>query len=255
MARLSKDPNAPAVRLTRSHDGTSGILLHEELSDGLFEEINNVIEANLLLNKGRGKPRFVLGDPIYYRIYAERHHVEENSERLSMLFKTGFLETYSPYLYWALKVPTSEIAEQMKAAASAQHSPQVNALVRLVTLLGPKTTSWLWDLWDKQWKNTQAPDHYWALKEIKNRKDGDRRLAALRVTGKATIVLPGDEETSLDKLLKESADIPNHLTKACIEVFKGNKDFRTPARTLDLLAYGADIQSKASSIEKELGLQ
>ncbi len=255
VARLSKDPNAQAVRLTRSHEGTSGLLLHEELSDGLFEEINNVIDANLLLNKGRGRARFVLGDPIYYRIYAERHHVEENRERLSMLFATGFVETYSPYMYWALKLPVSEVAEQMKLAAAAQHMPQVNALVRLVTLLGPKVSDWLWKMWDREWRNRQAPDHYWSLKAIREKKEGDRRLAALRVTGKATLTIPGHTETTYEKLLKESSEIPNYLTKACVEVFGGSKEFRTAARTLDLLAYGADMQAKSASIEKELGLQ
>jgi len=44
-------------------------MLHEELSDGLFDEINNVIEANTLLSGG--KDAFFLGESIYYRIYAE----------------------------------------------------------------------------------------------------------------------------------------------------------------------------------------
>ncbi len=46
VARLTDDPSAPAVRLTRAPGQSSGVLLHEELSDGLFEEINNVLDAN-----------------------------------------------------------------------------------------------------------------------------------------------------------------------------------------------------------------
>ena len=53
MARITDDPSAPAVRLTRSKDDSSGFFLHEELYDGLFEEINNVLDANDLIAEGR----------------------------------------------------------------------------------------------------------------------------------------------------------------------------------------------------------
>src|SRR5205809_3338838 len=117
VARLSKDPTAPPIRLTRSRDEATGTFLHEELSDGLFEEINNVIDANILLNKGRAQTRFLLGDPIYYRIYSERHHVEQADERFMALFATGFAEFYAPFLFWLLKLPPVHVAELMKLVA------------------------------------------------------------------------------------------------------------------------------------------
>jgi hypothetical protein len=39
VARVTNDPSAPVVRVTRAPSQATGVLLHEELSDGLFEEI------------------------------------------------------------------------------------------------------------------------------------------------------------------------------------------------------------------------
>ena len=54
IARLTRDANAPAVRVTRVPAQSSGVLLHEELSDGLFDEINNVLDANGTLGRQFG---------------------------------------------------------------------------------------------------------------------------------------------------------------------------------------------------------
>jgi Putative DNA-binding domain len=81
--RLSKAPAAPAMRVTRKAGESSGTLVHEELSDDLFSEINNVLSANLLLTEGR--PHFSFGPEIYYRIYSERQRVETSVEAVSRL--------------------------------------------------------------------------------------------------------------------------------------------------------------------------
>jgi hypothetical protein len=74
VARLTNDPSAPVVRLTRAPGQASGVLLHEELSEGLFEEINNVLDADKQLAGTADK--FVFSEEVYYRVYAERHHVQ-----------------------------------------------------------------------------------------------------------------------------------------------------------------------------------
>jgi hypothetical protein len=51
--RAVNDPNAVAVRLTRDSALASGSFVHEEVSDALFDEINNVIDANRILAKGQ----------------------------------------------------------------------------------------------------------------------------------------------------------------------------------------------------------
>ena len=56
------------VRLTRDTTLSSGSFVHEEVSDGIFDEINNVVDANRIL--ARGQKNFFLGQRVYYRIYA-----------------------------------------------------------------------------------------------------------------------------------------------------------------------------------------
>jgi hypothetical protein len=72
------DLKAVPVRLTRDRSVASGYFIHEEISDGIFDEINNVIDANRAL--ARGQQHFLLGQLIYYRIYAERQHVIQRVE-------------------------------------------------------------------------------------------------------------------------------------------------------------------------------
>jgi schlafen family protein len=253
VARLSKDPNAPAIRLTRSKEGATGVFLHEELSDGLFEEINNVIDANTLLSKGQAIPHFHLGESIYYRIYAERHHVELADYRSALLLRTGLVDNYFPCLFWCLHLSVEEVVALMKAGAEDQREPQIHGLVRLVTLLGTRASDWLWDSLEKRWsKYTQRPDIYWSFKEQRSRSWPDRRLEALRITGKTTIRIPGQPETTVDRLLIDPTTASNQLTKCCLEIFGGNKELRTTARQLDVLTYGADIAEKADDFGKLL---
>src|SRR6266852_4578105 len=65
--RAVKDPTAQPVLLTRSSAKAGGVFYHEEISEGIFDEINNVVDANKAL--ARGHKRFFLGQAIYYRIY------------------------------------------------------------------------------------------------------------------------------------------------------------------------------------------
>jgi schlafen family protein len=43
-----KDPNATPVLLTRDRQKATGVFVHEEVSEGIFDEINNVVDANRL---------------------------------------------------------------------------------------------------------------------------------------------------------------------------------------------------------------
>jgi hypothetical protein len=77
--------------------------VHEEVSSALFDEINNVIDANKIL--ARGQPGFFLGQPVYYRIYAERHHVQQSEDTLRHMLRNGGADFYAPALYWAVTLP------------------------------------------------------------------------------------------------------------------------------------------------------
>ena len=143
VTRVSDDPSVPVVRLTRNPQEASGIFLHEELSEGLFEEINNVLAANSLLAKGRRD--FLLGPEVYYRVYAERQHVTGPDEQISLLARTALMDLYASMLYWLLRLPAESAGGLLKELYGNPKSPQVHALLRIVTLLGPQAVSWLWD--------------------------------------------------------------------------------------------------------------
>lgn len=85
--RAVDDPKATPVRLTRDSAVASGTFMHEEVSKALFDEINNVIDANRIL--ARGQPGFFLGQPVYYRIYAERYHVRQSEDTLGFCSATA----------------------------------------------------------------------------------------------------------------------------------------------------------------------
>jgi hypothetical protein len=116
--RAVNDPNAIPVRLTRDPALASGSFVHEEVSDGIFDEINNVIDANRIL--ARGQKDFFLGQPVYYRIYAERHHVRQPEESFSLLLHNGIADFYAPALFWALGLPDRFIVQTLAVSAGMQ---------------------------------------------------------------------------------------------------------------------------------------
>ena len=251
VTRITTDPSAPAVRLTRRKEGTAGTLLHEELSGGLFDEINNVVDANRLLAGGR--EAFVLGEPIYYRIYAERQHVESEQVRVSVLARTGLHDYYAPNLFWLLRLPPEMAAAIIRRSAEEFKTPQVNGLVRLAVLLGQDASDWLWSRFEKQWgRHSQPPAYFWSFKEIRKRKITEPRLAALRVTGRTMIDVPGGPPLSADALMANPLEAGTLLSRACVEVFGGKKEYRQSARYLDILAHGSEIAAAAPAIIEAL---
>jgi schlafen family protein len=107
--RLSSDPKAPAVRVTRTGDDSTATLVREELSGDLFSEINNVVNANSLLTEGRHQ--FSFAPEIYYRIYAERQHVETSVEHIELLARTALTRLNAPVLYWLVLLPPENAVE------------------------------------------------------------------------------------------------------------------------------------------------
>ncbi|MGB8831594.1 MAG: ATP-binding protein, partial [Candidatus Sulfotelmatobacter sp.] len=104
-----KDPKATPVLLTRDRQKAAGVFVHEEVSEGIFDEINNVIDANRAL--ARGQHHFFLGAPIYYRVYAERQHVVQREDDIALLHRSAVLDLYAPALFWTLSLPEAAVAE------------------------------------------------------------------------------------------------------------------------------------------------
>jgi hypothetical protein len=137
VARLTNDPSAPVVRVTRAPSQAAGVLLHEELSDGLFEEISIVLDANRLL--AGGSDRFLLGEEIYYRIYAERHHVHL-ADSHALLLRTALRDLHGPFLFWLTTVPHASVAKELLEVIEAPKHPLVLGAFRAVILLGKAAT-------------------------------------------------------------------------------------------------------------------
>lgn len=247
--RIVSDPSAPAIRLTRNEHEASGIFLHEELSDGLFDEINNVLNANSLLAKGAEK--FLLGPQIYYRIYAERHHVKAEIKQIKLLALTGLQDIYGPVLFWLLLLPPDICAELLNQMCIMPKSPNVYTVIRVMILLGPTATNWLYNLWTHKWPYPgERLDYYWALKKILSQNENiDRKLQALRtMTGLFGEISDGIQKHTLNDLIYSPQLAASYLSKVCMKAFEGSKDVRSLCRQLDVLAYGQELEASGQKI-------
>src|SRR6185503_8181019 len=235
VARLTNDPSAPVVRVTRAPSQATGVLLHEELSDGLFEEINNVLDANRLLSGGTD--RFVLGEEIYYRIYAERHHVQLAGTQ-ALLFRTALRDLYGPYLFWLTTVPHVSVARELFEAIETPKHPMILGAFRAVVLLGKDATAWLDALLDQKYKGwSQPPEFYWTFKKMAARTNlADRRLIAMRTAANAVLTLPDSPDIKVSDLLAAPEEAASNLSRVCVRVFRGDTSHRGLARQLDVAA-------------------
>jgi hypothetical protein len=137
---LSKEAGSTPVHLTRAKEGTVGTLLHEEISDALFDEINNVIDMNRLLFANQNS--FLMGTRLYYRIYAERQHVDQTKPQIAQLFRFGITE-YCPLLFWCCLLSDEVIAEQLSEIYLRTKGNEVQTLLRFTPLLGTASLSLL----------------------------------------------------------------------------------------------------------------
>jgi len=237
------------IVITRDKSKSYGVLMHEELSENLFEEINNLISANRLMSPN--SDQFHLGEEVYSRIYAEREHVDQNEEIQLLLAKTALTKYYAPGIYWFLNLDATICASLILEFAESMKNPYVHSFLRLVILLGENVASWLEAILNERYKNyTQPPTYYWTYKEMRKKKDvRERRLLALRISVNQRLDLPGDQKATMVKDLLNNTDLASqYLSKACINVFKGKKEDRNISRILDILVYGKLLEDKADHI-------
>lgn len=246
--RAVNDPKATPVRLTRDSSITSGTFVHEQVSTALFDEINNVIDANKIL--ARGQPGFFLGQPVYYHIYAERHHVHQPEDTLSLLLRNGVVDFYAPALYWAVALPVSHIAETLVNLYLYPTNRYGHSLIRIAALLGMDFAVWLHAQWEAKWKrHPQPPSFYFTLKSmIADLKHKDRRLVAARVSLTTQIRITGGTSVTVRQILDAPERAAAVVSAACVKVFEGVDECRQVARDVDYLAYGAAVQRRAEEI-------
>ncbi len=249
--RAVNDPKATPVLLTRDPLKASGSFIHEEISNGIFDEINNVVDLNKLLAKGQ--QRFFLGEPVYYRVYAERQHVQPREDYLALLFRTAVLDLYGPTLFWALALPEKLVGQVVAELYLEPKSRHIHFLMRLAVLLGPDFCDWLYERFKSKWARvTQPPSFYFTFKELKSQvADGDPRIVAARVAA-GTRFQVGSDAVSAADLVKNPQLAASLLSKACICVFEGDKSMKAVARNLDYFAYGLEMRNRAPSIRRAI---
>lgn len=250
VSNVTGDKSVPAMRITRDPREASGVIVQEELSTGLFEEINHVLDANRLL--ASDDRAFVFGDDIYYRIYAERQHVDAKEKTFELLARTALGRVYGPFLFWIVKLPAPNVAKIIHAVLANPRSSYIHPICRLAILLGTEMTQWLLSRLEQEWRNhPQPPEHYFAFRKMAGFVGNvDLRLIAIQQSAKSRIDLSGINSGEI--LVRELlADVPrclNLLSKSCMAVFNGERTQRASSRQLDILAYGSDVLGFGSAI-------
>jgi hypothetical protein len=249
--RAVNDPKAIPVVLTRNPAKATGQFYHEGISEGIFEEINNVVEANRVLAKGQ--QQFLLGQAVYYRIYAERQHVTDNEENLSVLLNSA-LDSYSPAFYWLLRLPDTVVAQIFLRFYLHPKNLQTRTLIRLAILMGQEFSGWLLSRWQKKWgRYPQPPAFFWTLKEMVRKAEGtDPRTVAGQISITGEIEVPGASASNVGDLLGRPEKAAALLSRACMCVFRGDSTLRSAARRLDCLSYSLDITKRAPALSKAL---
>ena len=252
--RAVKDPAAQPVLLTRNPDVAGAIFYHEEISEGIFDEINNVIDANKALAKGH--KRFCLGQPMYYRIYAERQHVLKQGESVELLLHAAVSEFYGPGLFWALALPDESIAAAYLDLYRNPRSPQVHSLIRIAPILGEEFARWLLGKLSAKWgAHPQPPGFFWTFKSAVERLNSlDYRLQAARLSVKSLATLGLDDKVSVPELLDAPSRAAALVSAACMVAYEGSDggQSRSIARNLDYLAYGAEVRKRGEGISRAI---
>jgi len=237
------------VILTRNKSESQGTLLYEELQDGIFDEINNIIDANNLLAKDRAQ--FMLGAQLYYRIYSERQHVNFSIANFEILSKTALMEFYSPFLFWLTKLPPLSVAKILFELFDQSKSPKIHNLVKIIILLGEQAFNIFAELLTKKFERVvQKPDFYYTLFKLNKSTKSNSILKSLNSTSnKKLLLFGGTREFNYGDFIKDQKLAINTLSKECFNVFSGRYEQRSTTRELDYLAYGSILMNNESIID------
>lgn len=247
--RVSNQPGVPLVRVTRNKEESTGVICYEQLAEGIFDEINNVLDANNLLAKG--KSVFLLGENLYYRIYAERNYVKATNDKLLMLVKTAISDFYSPFYFWLIKLPPDLIANIILEYSNSQKNYHIRSILKISILTSPIIVEWLFRKHEVLFKNDpQPPDYYWNLKKAFEKKDKlNNILRAIDKTMGTKIELSnGSKGVFVKEILSKPDTAIDYLSQSCIDIFNGNKEIKSSARALDIIAYGGVLEKVKDDI-------
>jgi hypothetical protein len=185
-----------------------------------------------------------LGQELYYRIYAERQHIQPDSEKYISLAHAG-VKFYAPTCYRVLQMSADEIAALIKEVLNDEKSVQNRLVCRLAILLGPKVSQWVKNYFDKKWaRHPQPPEHCFAFKKmLAKNSEIDPRLVALQTSNNSEIELPSDGKcVEVSDLLVSAQQSGVYLSKSCMALFGGDTNQRWLCRFLDIVTYGSEFR-------------
>ena len=240
-ANLKLDPNKSPLKIVSSKEGqkiivsrnkneSNGVIYYEELQDGIFDEINNIVEANRILAKDSSE--FLMGTSIYYRIYAERNYVNFNIKDFDILCRYGALQSYSPFLFWLTKLPSENIAKILFDILNSKH-PNIMAYIKLCFFLGAEIEDQTLIYLDKKLNNiVQKPNYYYTFLELKKSKQKNKLLRILKCTKDKKIY----ENKNVEELILDPNYLGKEISLLCNKVFKEKAtENRSIIRDLDYI--------------------
>lgn len=202
-----------------------------------------------------GERRFVFGEDIYYRIYAERQHVGPSEQTSELLARTALQKLYGPSFFWLLRLPPTKVAGIILTIMKNPRSSNVHLICRPALLLGSRATRWLNDRLTQCWKShPQPPDHYFSCKKmIASVGKADLRLVSLQQSAGSKILLPGENQSIIARqLVEDPREATNLLSRVCMAVFNGDHNLRQSCRQSDVFAYGAELSRMGDLVAEVL---
>lgn len=221
------------INLSRNKDIADGIVYYEELQDGIFNEINNIVDANRLLAKDNSK--FILGKELYYRIYSERQHVTFNIETYEMFAKAAMLNLYTPFLYWLTKLPAKNIADILLEVNAQSKNRNIQNVVKIIFLLGDEAIKIFEKHWENLYRNDlQKPSFYYTFLDIKKSKQPNSILRVLKTTNSKILL----QKHTYGNLINDNILAKTTLSQESLNIFSGKSKDNSLIKDLDYLTYG-----------------
>ena len=253
ITRVTDDPAATAIRLTRDPTVASGMVLYEQLPGGFFDDVNNVVQVGKLI--AGGEPKFAFRRPVYYRVYAERQDVDDEEDTNIMLAGSALHQLYAPCLFWLLRLKPAQIAALLRELMASERSPNIRAALRFSLLLGEDGRNWAYSRLAQRWKGfTQRPDYFhWFEKLHRQASSDDVKLLALGRGREARLTVAAEDAThTIGDLLDSPQRAAALLSDACRDISAGGSTETRTARDLDITAYGGELQRLAPRVTPRL---
>lgn len=240
------------VRIVGSKENAEATLIFTEIQDGIFEEINNILESNRLLSQGA--KAFMFGEEIYYRVYAERQHVTKKVDNYDLLFKAGVFKFNAPSIYWIISLPDKYLIDLLNSDFSVTKSDPLMFILRISCILGNDYLNRIYKKMENLYsKVTQPPEHYFSAKRIIDCQHKNPALKALRIGLNQKLMIPSLNKEVIPKdIVNDKALCAQLLSETCMQIFKGNKGDRRVSKLLDFIAYEKNLEEKKESIRDQL---